>query len=561
MQRFAGLILAMFFVTAAPLGAQPPAPSHDLLALVPKDFSFCLAVNDLRDHWQQFEQAAWVRTLKQSAIGQSVMSAPEFRDLAKFARDLKEYLDVDWPTLRDDVVGDAMVFAYRPPPSADAAGEQGLFLVKARKGNVLARLVERLNELQTNAGELKLEAREYQGVTYYRRVHAKNTFFYSLQGPLLAVASSEATLKQVIQRPTESAPVLQALRRAGAERAMAAFWLNPRAFDAELKAKAAKDLGPESQVLLGFMTYWEALDSVVVAVDRKDADIEFRLSLLAVSGELPAAAKQWFTRRSQPSELWQRLPANSIFTLAGRTDFRALADELLEFAPKEFRKVVVDAVSKNVGAAVGLDPFRDVLPNLGPDWGVCVLPASAGKQFPQAIFALAVKPGDKNAPVDQSLIKALHFVASLAVFDHNRRHDDKIQMRTVKQGDVDVKYLTQEKLFPPGFQPACALKDGYLLLATSPAAIEQFQRPMGAFAANGDVPMVRFAPTELAQLVRQHRERVLEQMSQKSRLDKAAAGRNLDNLLTLLDLCQHVTLSQRHGDRQLSLIVRFGMIK
>ncbi len=563
MQRLRWLILA-FVVTAVPAGAQPAAPSQELVALLPKDFSLCLVINDLRGHWQHLEQADWVRKLKQSPIGQTLATAPEFRDLARFAADLKKHLDVDWPTLRDEVLGDAMVFAYRAP--RPTGREQGLFLVKARRAEALARLVDRLNELQTKAGELKsLEPRQFQGVTYYRREHARNTFFYSLHGPVLAVASSEDTLKAVIHRPVESpvenAPVSRALRRAGAERAWAAFWLNPRDFDDELAAKApVKDLGPESRVLAQFMTYWKALDGVVLAVDRIDDDIEVRLSLLADAGALSGAAKDWFTRRGQASELWRRFPANSIFTLAGRTDFRALADGLLELAPPDFRKAAVHAVSKNVAAAVGLDPFRDVLPNLGPDWGMCILPAKEGKQFPQAIFALAVKPGTKDTPVDQALVQALHFVARLAVFEHNRTHADPIQMRTVRQGDVAVTYLVQDRLFPPGFQPACALKDGYLLLATSPAAIELFQKPATVAAADGDVPLMRFAPSELAQLARHHRERVLEQIALKSGSGKTAASEHLDNLLILLDLCRHITLSQRNGDGRLTWIVRFGMV-
>jgi hypothetical protein len=309
------------------------------------------------------------------------------------------------------------------------------------------------------------------------------------------------------------------------------------------------------------MNYWQALESVVLVVDRKDADFELRLTLLAGQDKLPGGARELFARGGEASELWRRFPSNSIFTLAGRTDFRALADELLQFAPEGIRKIAVEKVRKNVKAAVGLDPFNDVLPNLGPDWGACVLPASAGKQFPQAIVALAVKPGNKEAPVDQALVKALNFFVSLALFEHNRTHADAIQIRSLWQDGVEVKHLIQDKLFPPGFQPAWALKDGYLLLATSPAAIAQFERPTGAAAANGDVPMVRFAPVEMAKLIRHHRERVLEQMSQKNAVDKATAAQNLDSLLTLLDLCERVTLSRRHGDHQLSLIVRFGMIR
>ena len=546
---------------AAPVRAQ--APTSDLLTLVPSEFGFCMAVHDLRGHWQRFEQAAWVKAFKQSPFGEALLSAPEFRELAKFQRDLQQHLEVDWSTVRDDILGDAAVFAYRPP-DGDKKGEQGLLLVKARQPETLERLIKKLNQVQMAAGELKaLEEHQHQGVKYFRRVHEKGApWWYVVQGPVFALASNETTLKAVIERPAQPAAVRPALRRAGAEHALAALWLNPRFFDAELKAKAKLGLGPDGQLFTALFDHWKALDAVVVAVDMKE-DVELRLSLLARSGDLPAAAKEWFTRRGQTSELWQRFPENSVFTLAGRTDFRALADGLLELAPAPVRKVVVDALSKNVGAAVGLDPLRDVLPNLGPDWGMCVLPASAGKDCPQAIFALGVKPGKKEPGVDQALYKAMQFFVGLALYQHNAGLDDadKIQMHTLRQGDVEVKYLAQDRHFPAGFQPAFALKDGYLLLATSPVAVQQFQRPAKtAPAAGDDVLMLRLAPTELAQLIGLHRERVLEQMTQKSGQPKAAAAKSLDGLLGLLALCRTVTLSQRNGDDQLAWIVRLRMI-
>ncbi len=557
------LLLVALLLTQLPAPARAQAPASDLLSLVPNEFGFCMAVNDLRGHWQRFEQAPWVKAFKQSPLGEAFLSAPEFRELAKFQRDLQEHLKVDWPTVRDEVLGDAAVFAYRPP-DADNKGEQGLLLVKARQAEVLERLIKQLNKVQMAAGELKsLDEQQHQGVKYYRRVHDKAApWWYVVQGPVFALASNETTLKAVIERPAQPAAVRPALRHAGAEKALAALWLNPRFFDVELKAKAQQGLGPDGQLFARLLEHWQALDAVVVTVDVQE-NVEMRLSLLARSKDLPAAAKEWFTRRGQASELWQRFPENSIFTLAGRTDFRALADGMLELTPEPVRKLVVDALGKNVGAAVGLDPLRDVLPNLGPDWGMCVLPASAGKDFPQAVFVLAVKPGKREPGVDQALYKAIQFFVGLALYPHNngKAEADKIQMHTLKQGDVEVKYLAQDRHFPAGFQPAFALKDGYLLLATSPTAVEQFQRRSNSAAAeNDDVLMLRLAPTELAQLIRLHRQRVVEQMAQKSGQSQAAAEQNLNGLLGLLDLCRTVTLSQRTGDEQLAWIVRLRMV-
>src|SRR5262245_28528201 len=463
MRRAAFAFLAFAILCVTPLRAQGPAP--DLLALVPDEFGFCLTVHDLRGHWQRLEQAPWVKAFQQSPVGAALLNSPEFRELAKFKGDLQQHLEVDWRTVRDEIIGDEVVFAYRPP-QADKKDEQGLLLVRARKPEALEQLIKNLNRVQMAAGELKdLEAHQHQGVTYHRRVHEKGApWWYVMQGPVFALASNEAAIKAVIERPARPAAVRSALRRAGAERALATLWLNPRLFDAELKAKAQQSLGPEGTLFAGLLDHWKALDAVLVAVDIQE-DVELRLSMLARADDLPPAAKAWFTRRGENSELWQRFPDNSIFTLAGRTDFRALADGILELAPPSVRKNLHDAIGKNVGAAFGLDPLRDVLPNIGPDWGICVLPAQAGKDCPQAVFALAVKPGPKEPAVDKSLFGAIQFVVRLALFEHNRSLDDadKVQMRSLRKGDSEIHYLAQDRRFPPTFQPAFTLKDGYLL--------------------------------------------------------------------------------------------------
>ena len=54
---------------------------------------------------------------------------------------------------------------------------------------------------------------------------------------------------------------------------------------------------------------------------------------------------------------------------------------------------------------LGKDLIKDVLPNLGPDWGLCVTapPAKDKTWFPQVTLAMAVAPGPGTAPVDEAL--------------------------------------------------------------------------------------------------------------------------------------------------------------
>ena len=315
---------------------------------MPPDVAVCAVVSDLRGHWQKLDQAAWFKALRASPLVQGVISGPEFRDVLNFERDLKQYLQVDWPTLRDDVVGECVVFAYRPPgPGQD--DEQGLFLIKARNEGLLKRLIDRVNELQRQAGELKeLEPRKHLGVTYYRRVHDKNTHFYFQQGAVLAITAKEDIIKAVIAQKSETpAPIYQALHCAGADKALAAVWLNPRVFDAELQLKAKQKI-EEGKTLEGFLAYWRALDGVVVSCDV-GAHLEARLTLLTRTADLPPAARKWLEQPPQASALWSYFPPNAVLSIAGRTELRELIDNLAGLAPPAERKMLLDAAQRTLG--------------------------------------------------------------------------------------------------------------------------------------------------------------------------------------------------------------------
>jgi hypothetical protein len=158
--------------------------------------------------------------------------------------------------------------------------------------------------------------------------------------------------------------------------------------------------------------------------------------------------------------------------------------------------------------------------------------------------------------VDQALLRGVHFVAGLALFDYNRRHpDDPIRVSTLRQQNVDVNYLSNDKLLPPGFQPAWALKDGYLLLTTTPEAIARF-RPAAEAPASTEAPLMRLSSVELAKLLRAHRQAVLDHIAAKNDIPKQAAAQGLDITLSLLDLIERMEIVRSGGSGQASLILR-----
>jgi hypothetical protein len=532
---------------------QPPAPRDDLLALVPADAGFCVLVNDLRGHAQKWDRAPWVQSFRETTLVKTILDAPEAQQIAALEGELKKHLGVDWPTLRDDIFGDSVVVAYRPGRPARPEQEQGMIALRASAPKRLAELVDRFNRLQKEAGELKeLQPVQYLGATYHRRIHVKNTHYYYLRGPLLIVAGNEEMLREAmahdLAKAADISPWPERFRRAGSGESLVTLGINPRAFE-------PFPVPVEGEKPHGFAGFWRALDGVFVTLATDPAP-ELRLTLQGRNEEMPSWARSLFAPPTA-SALWQRFPEPSILTLAARTDFANLARQIIDALPPSERRKLEEGLQGGLQLITRLDLLRDVLPNLGPDWGVCVLPPRDSTALPQMIVALAVKPGNGPEPVDDALFRGVQLLAGLAVVEHNSKNPDfPIRVETVQQGNVSVKVLVQDKLFPAGFRPSGALKDGFLLLASSPEAIARFGARAAPLAAPGEAPLLRLSPIELATMLKLRREQVLVEIRQKHQLSPQEAARALDQLLELLDLFDSVTLSQRGGAGQASWSLR-----
>ncbi len=551
--RRLSLLALVWLAAVSGISAQTAPYRHDLLQLLPDDFAVCVVLHDLRGHAARWEQADWLKRFRQTPVGKSLLDAPEMKQIEHLQSELKKHFDLDWPTLRDDILGDTLVLAYTPGPKAKPEDERGLFLLHVRKPERLLRLIDKLNEAQKNSGELKsLTEKQYKGNTFYCRQEANKAQYYFIKDSLAVFAVKEESMHGVLDRlaaPKET-PWTKRFQKAGAERALVTMCVNPRMLDAELASSGKKDDPLPS--------YWRALDAIFVTVSLQD-DAELRIAIQANPEKLPTWARSAFTHTFPTSSLWQRFPERSIVTFASQTDFAGAADALKLLMPEKERKKLTSDWQSGIGAVLRLDLFKDLLPNIGPDWGMCVLPSKDAKQVPAMMFALAVKPGTKEPPVDQTLLKAVEFFAGFAVLDHNKNHPEAIiRVQSLKQGDVEVKYLAGDKAFPPGFQPACALTEKFLIFATSPEAIAEFRwRDKPAAPAQESV-LLRVSAPELAKLLEHRRDHILANLTASEKMPPEKARQNLANVIALLGLFERVTLSQ-HGDAgQASWIIRLA---
>src|SRR5262245_11990495 len=191
--------LLMTLVLAAPAAAGPAR--DELFRYVPDDAGFCLVVENLRGRLSDLADSPFMARWAKSEVGSSLLASREWRQLLSTARYLEKNLGFRWSELRDDVLGDALVFAYRPGPMGKPEQEQGLFLLRAGNARTLEQLVAKLTEWQKRTGELQgLDECEYRGVKYHRRREVKETNYYLLRGPVLIFTGQEAALRQAIDR-------------------------------------------------------------------------------------------------------------------------------------------------------------------------------------------------------------------------------------------------------------------------------------------------------------------------------------------------------------------------
>src|SRR5262249_30263263 len=211
----------------------------------------------------------------------------------------------------------------------------------------------------------------------------------------------------------------------GPRRRLLSLWINPRAFDDGITAKANETPAEKAAVIKGLLKTWKAVDGIAVGISIED-QLECTIAARAQPSQLSPAARRFLADAAKTSELWRRFPDNAMLAFAGRFNAGAFMEWLGEFLTPQAHTAMHDGLDRFVGAALDKDVRKDLLPNLGPDFGLCVMaPENAEKGWiPQAVFALKVRPGDKPPFVDQAVLSSITSLAQLVVIDHNGKNTD-----------------------------------------------------------------------------------------------------------------------------------------
>jgi hypothetical protein len=549
-RRLPRLAQAVLLVVLAPTPAAAAPPRDELLRLAPPDAAIVALVQNARDHLRAVGGSPFAAWLPSTAFGKEVLGQANPKLIELALTPVLGPLGTSLDQLRDDVFGDAVGFAYSPAPAADPTAERAVILIRPRKPEVLRRLVDRVNALQTESKELISVARkEHRGQEYWERREAGGkTEYYAFRGPVFAFSGTEPDIRAVIDRdldsPRDGTPALTTrLAKLGVADALAVVLVNPRPLDAELAAKVAEAKPDERAFLRRFAELWAGLDAAAVYLSL-GADAELGLALDFRPDALPADARAWLTGPRPPSPLWAAVPDNAPAAATARFRASDLLAAVRSVLPDEGRAAVDKALAEVIGPAFGRDRLPRVLDALGPDWAAWVEPPAAGQGFlPVAVGVVKIGPvGPDAAGTEKAIRRAATFAADAARFGYNMAHQDQIEVAEEADGDGTITVLTGEKAFPPGVRPSFAFKGGYFVVASHPDTVRRFKAPDPTQRAAGEAVLARLSGPAARDYLRAHGAELAVFLAQHGHGTEKELREQVESVATFLELVERVEL-------------------
>ncbi|MFO0877077.1 MAG: hypothetical protein U0840_06855 [Gemmataceae bacterium] len=538
-------IISLLLVVAGLPGLTSRAaePRDELFRFVPPDVGFCVVVQNLREHWAELSASPFAKRWSSLPIQKKLLASKEWKEALLAVDRVCRLIDVPLPKLRDELLGDCAAFAYRPGPTDRPDQEQGLFLLRVRDEKLLATVLEKLRELDRENPKIRHEARDHAKQKYFQRVEGESSTFYAVQGPILIFSGQEGFLKEAMTRSARNDAGASLARQFQAHQLESSFvglLLNPRPWDQAVEQKSTEPSAGVSPRL------WKAFQGAGLAL-HLDRDVRITLSIRATTEELPLPAQRLLTEAARPSAIWARAPDDALLVIASRFALAPLVETVLLAMPARTRQAARFELDHSVSAVLGKDLFKEVLPQVGPSWGLILTapPSDARHLMPRATFALEVGKGNADDPIDEAMLNSLISATQLVVLLHNKNHRDKpIALRSRIQEGVRVRYLEGDKAFPPGIQPACLLRDGFLVLSTSSEGLRPGKPTNMTMIKPGPLPLLRVSFRSWAAYLKEHHDELASLLMGRDDMSREAMQQRLDDVRSLLDLFDRLVLTQ-----------------
>jgi hypothetical protein len=564
--------------------------THELLRLIPHDSGVVLTLDDLRGQVRGLLASRLAGELQKVPAVRAWFDSEKYQQLETARDQIEGMLHAKLTEIRDQVLGDAVVFALRLPSDgpADPARAQGIVLLKAHDPALLKRLIDLFNTIQRNNGEITAVVERKRGeIPYSVRQfpagsnHAPDAYVAFADGTF-AISNSEDLVGAVIDRKT--ATVQSASRSPAALDAIEKFRLLGQklpdrtlarlVIDAHLVERLIKNSPhPRSSGEALIERYVGALESVGAALVIQDDRMTLQTAEVFDPRTIPEILSR-STAASSRAPAIDRVPDTTLAIASVQVDFAALYKLLLPMVPELEQWRLANAESVLQGILLGQNLETRIMPGVGPrvlafldvpvDWepkSEAGVSPNRGWPFPSIIAVeLATDLEAKPAPggpssctsVADAIDNALNTILAMMSLDEKRA---QAHPRIVTRVVAGVLVKSLDPPFPfayavdrPGHRlvigNSVAVVEGYLAAGSDPRAGSRFRRLQAtAFADASSFFCLDLAAVQTA--IERHRSRLIEMIASNEHRERQDVTRDLDQMLNLAKLFDAAYLTSR----------------
>ncbi len=373
-----------------------------------------------------------------------------------------------------DLLGTEVLLAVRPRPVGEP---EAIVLTRAASEKALGNAITTWNRLDPLQITKKVE---HAGGAYFRRETEEQVVFYAFSGSLLALSEQESLVQAFVERVgDDEKPGLVATaahRRAVAslpDDAQAVVYV---ATEAWTKVLPANESEPVARLV---DSAWRRSESVVATLragDESVLDVSIRYA--------PESVGTTDADRPGHSRFLDRVPSRSLFVAWGRLDLAGLGNGTYEALSEKERKRIEPwrrfAAKRLLG---GLDVLDDVLPALGPECGVYLVPRESvepGRLPFDGLVAVQLRPaaegetGETTTRTQRELDDLIVASLDFWIASHNASTDGSTAtLRSRDDDDVRTRWIDGVG----SHQPTYAATPEFLLFASHPSLVPEFVEP------------------------------------------------------------------------------------
>ncbi len=491
----AAFLLFMACSAAGQVELLAAAEIDDLVELVHADAGLCATATDLGQELPRVWMSPLAERLRQLPVVRHWRNSADYQNLLNAAAAIEKLTGRPLPEVAFALFGRAVVFSvYRdqePRP-------YGVLLTRAINPEALQTALS----LWTSSQHIETMRKEHAGQVYFAGRAAAGgdsaTIFYLIHDDIAAVSDHEAGVQRVAalvaqrRRATEKgAPavarddLLKTLavdagyresRASISPQCRVSVFINPHFWDGDLHVDQAAD--PVSRMLA---SAWRSCRSLIIGL-RFQNGVAVEATAACDPDKTSPEWRAFEETTKGPAEFVARTPVDALFVLGLYGDLKKLAaalprpqDDAAIRSLRGFRQVAR-------GLCLGLDPFVDVLPQFGPNWGCYLVPGRdarpEGSPLDGVLACELVSEANTSprgrASVHAALENALQSGFNFWAAIHNSSAPESAAVVRSAEREGTMYHWIEGM---GACQPTFAITSTHVALATSPDALSEFLHP------------------------------------------------------------------------------------